>query len=97
MTSFEIGVGDTKIIIPSFKTTSKLFAQHFQILRELDHKLRLLKKSKDKQRSEDQSWYQIDEIINVLDSGIKFLNFPDVDLASQMVEDARLRESSMAD
>lgn len=39
MTSFEIGVSDTKIIIPSFKTTSKLFAQHFQILRELNHKL----------------------------------------------------------
>ena len=97
MTSFEIGVSDTKIIIPSFKTTSKLFAQHFQILRELNHKLQLLKKSKDKQRSEDQSWYQIDEIISVLDSGIKFLNFPDIELASHMVEDTRLHDSSMAD
>jgi len=45
LTAFEIGVSGTKIIIPSFKTTSKLFAQHFQILRELNHKLQLLKKS----------------------------------------------------
>jgi hypothetical protein len=26
MTAFEIGVSDTKIIIPSFNTTSKLFS-----------------------------------------------------------------------
>ena len=29
LTTFEIGVSNKKIIIPSFKTTSKLFAQHF--------------------------------------------------------------------
>jgi len=98
LTAFEIGVSGTKIIIPSFKTTSKLFAQHFQILRELNHKLQLLKKSKDKQRSEDQSWYQINEIISVLDTGMKFLNFPDVDMASKMVEEsARRNDSSMAE
>ena len=29
LTREEIGVSDKKIIIPSFNTTSKLFAQHF--------------------------------------------------------------------
>ena len=43
MTREEIGVSDKKIIIPSFKTTSKLFAQHFQILRDLRHRIDLLK------------------------------------------------------
>mmetsp|Transcript_11438 Transcript_11438/g.17228 ORF Transcript_11438/g.17228 Transcript_11438/m.17228 type:complete len:114 (-) Transcript_11438:317-658(-) len=44
MTKEEIGVNErTKIIIPSFNTTSKLFTQHFQILRELKHKIDLLK------------------------------------------------------
>jgi hypothetical protein len=29
----EVGVSDKKILIGSFKTTSKLFTQHFAILR----------------------------------------------------------------
>ena len=35
MTKEEFGISDKKIIIPSFGTTSKLFSQHFAILREL--------------------------------------------------------------
>lgn len=44
----EFGVGEKKIIIPSFETTGKLFAQHFQILRELKHQIDQLKKAYDK-------------------------------------------------
>ena len=43
MTNEEIGVSDKRIIIPSFTTTSKLFRQHFFILRELRHRIDLLK------------------------------------------------------
>ena len=43
MTREELGVSDKRIIIPSFWTTSKLFAQHFSILRELKHRIDLLK------------------------------------------------------
>ena len=47
MTREEVGISDKKIIIPSFQTTSKLFAQHFHILRELRHKIELLRQSKE--------------------------------------------------
>lgn len=77
LTKTEFGVGDKKIIIPSFHTTGKLFAQHFQILRELKHEIDQLKKAYDKQRSEIRSWDQIDKILGVLDSAIYYLNFPD--------------------
>lgn len=43
MTREELGVGETKIIVPSFKTTIDVFKNHFQILRELRHKIDLLK------------------------------------------------------
>ena len=66
MTKVEMGVSDKKIIIPSFNTTSKLFAQHFQILRELRHKIDLLKQAYENQRSMDRSWEQIDDILNIL-------------------------------
>ena len=39
----EIGISDKKIIIPSFGTTGQLFSQHFAILRDLRHKIDLLK------------------------------------------------------
>ena len=73
----EFGVGEKKIIIPSFETTGKLFAQHFQILRELKHQIDQLKKAYDKQRSEIRSWDQIDKILNVLNTATFYLNFPD--------------------
>ena len=44
-TKEEIGIGSKRIIIPSFGTTAKLFAQHFHILRELRHKIDLLKQA----------------------------------------------------
>ena len=36
-----------------------------------------MKRAKDKQRSDAQAWYQIDQIIKILNNGIDFLNFPD--------------------
>ena len=73
----ELGISDKKIIIPSFETTSKLFAQHFHILRELRHQIELLRQSKDDQRSLERSWYQIDRILHVLSEGCLFLDFPE--------------------
>lgn len=76
MTREELGISDKKIIIPSFETTSKLFAQHFHILRELRHKIDLLRQSKEDQRSLERSWYQVDRILHVLSEGCLFLDFP---------------------
>lgn len=45
MTNEELGISDKRIIIPSFSTTSKLFRQHFFILRELRHRIDLLKQA----------------------------------------------------
>ena len=77
MTKSELGISPRKIIIPSFNTTGKLFAQHFQILRELKHKIDLLKQAYLSQRSEERSWESIDRIIDVLDSACYYLDFPD--------------------
>ena len=52
----EFGITDKKIIIPSFGTTSKLFSQHFAILRDLRHKIDLLKQAYEFQRSDKRSW-----------------------------------------
>ena len=43
VTKEELGISDKKIIVPSFGTTSKLFSQHFAILRNLRHKIDQLK------------------------------------------------------
>ena len=56
MTREELGVGDTKIIVPSFKTTEDVFKNHFSILRDLRHKIDLLKQAYEDQRSLDRSW-----------------------------------------
>lgn len=56
MTNEELGISDKRIIIPSFTTTSKLFRQHFYILRELRHRIDLLKQAYEDQRAIDRSW-----------------------------------------
>ena len=45
MTREEIGISDKKIIVPSFNTTTKVFKRHFQILRDLKHKIDLLRQA----------------------------------------------------
>ena len=67
MTHEQLGVSDKRILIPSFMTTSKLFGQHFQILRELKHRIDLLKQAYEDQRAVDRSWDQINKIIEILD------------------------------
>lgn len=42
MTKQELGISNKRIVIPSFETTSKLFAQHFAILRALRHRIDML-------------------------------------------------------
>jgi len=44
LTNYEVGVnGDKSIIVPSFGTTSALFARHFNTLRKLKRRVDLLK------------------------------------------------------
>lgn len=46
LTNYEVGVhGDRSIIVPSFGTTSALFARHFNTLRKLKRRVDLLKQS----------------------------------------------------
>lgn len=77
VTRRELGVSNKTILIPSFQTTSKLFAQHFTILRELRHRVFLLKQASEDQRSSERSWDQIDAVIVVLDEACKYLDMPE--------------------
>lgn len=79
MTKEEFGISDKKIIIPSFGTTSKLFSQHFAILRELKQKIEQLKQAYEFQRSESRSWKQIDQILVVIAKACKYLDFNDME------------------
>ena len=90
MTREEVGISDKKIISPSFETTSKLFAQHFHILRELRHKIELLRQSKEDQRSLERSWYQVDKILHILQEACAFLDFPEEKEEIQPVPDLQL-------
>ena len=76
-TKAEFGITGQKIIIPSFGTTSKVFAQHFAILRDLQHKIELLKQAYEYQRSDKRSWEQIDAILDVIEEACKYLDFPE--------------------
>lgn len=85
MTKHELGVSDKKIIIPSFGTTSKLFTQHMQILRDLKFRVGMMTRASNDQRSRDQSWEQIQEIQNVIQKALYFLDFPDDQEYNQQV------------
>lgn len=93
MTKEELGVSDKKIIIPSFDTTGKLFAQHFHILRELKYKIDLLKQACEDQRSDERSWEQIDDIRKVLNQACYFLDFPE----DNEIQQRMIRESIMSE
>ena len=74
LTNFEVGVqGDRNIIVPSFGTTSTLFARHFQTLRLLKRRCDLLRQCYYAQMDNKSSWEIVDEIITVMDRGFKFL------------------------
>lgn len=82
----ELGISDKQIVIPSFNTTSKLFAQHFHILRELKYRIDRLKQAYDDQRSGTRSWEQIDEVRKILTRAVYYLDFPkDQEISDNMI------------
>ena len=56
-----------EIIVPSFRTTVDVFAQHFLILRELKHRIELLLQAYYSQMDKKKTWEQVNEIVKVLD------------------------------
>lgn len=81
MHSDELGVTKKEIIVPSFGTTAKIFTQHFAILRDLKHKIELLKQSYEYQRSEDRSWENVNQILGVIEQAMYYLDFvPDEEI-----------------
>ena len=57
--------------------SSALFAQHFSILRELRNYCQQFKEAvKKKDNDTDTVYKNFDNIINILDTGCQFLNFP---------------------
>ena len=64
--------------MPSFGTTSALFARHFNTLRLLKRRVDLLKQSYYAQMDSDKSWEHVDEIITVMENGFRFLTTEEV-------------------
>ena len=56
--------------------SSSMFAQHFSILRELRHYCLQLKEAVRTENDMDTVWKHMDNIINILEVGCQFLNFP---------------------
>ena len=56
--------------------SSSMFAQHFSILRELRHYCLQLKEAVRTENDVDVVWKHMDNIINILEVGCQFLNFP---------------------
>lgn len=76
MTQEDKTITDKSIIIPSFATTSAIFTQHFMILKDLKKRIEGLKKAYYRQREEARAWELVDHILLILDSGVKYLDFP---------------------
>jgi len=72
----ETSINNKKILIPSFSTTSAIFSQHLVILKDLKRRIEGLRQAYVRQREEARSWELVDKIIEVLDKGCKFLEFP---------------------
>lgn len=74
LTNYEVGVqGDKSIIIPSFGTTSAIFAKHFSTLRKLKRRVDLLKQSYYAQMDPDKCWEHVEQILEFMDKGFRFL------------------------
>lgn len=71
----EIDVGKEKAGL-KLDASSSMFAQHFSILRELRHYCLQLKDVVKNESELDVVWKHIDNIINILEVGCQFLNFP---------------------
>lgn len=70
--------GDKRIIMPSFGTTSALFARHFEILRTLKRRIDLLKQAYFAQADNERTWDQVDKILDVLEQACEFLSVDDM-------------------
>lgn len=81
-----------QLIVPSFSTTSQIFSQHLAILRELKHKILLLKKSYEFQRNIEQSWKNIDKIIFVIEKACEYLDFISSDKNTLSKNEENLKE-----
>ncbi|KAL4466811.1 hypothetical protein ABPG74_010408 [Tetrahymena malaccensis] len=57
-------------------STSALFAQHFSILREMRLYCKNFKESYSKEEDKEVLWAQFGNILNILEAGCQFLNFP---------------------
>jgi len=67
--------GNKQIVVPSFSTTGALFARHFDVLKNLKRRLLLLQIAYQQQQDEKRTWDQVQEIIKVLNEGLRFLAF----------------------
>ena len=70
-------------------TTTKLFNEHFMIMAELKSKISMLKQAYYNQMDKKKTWEQVDEIIKVLKTGCKYLDFPQDDQTSKYLLDDR--------
>ena len=75
-TQNQLGMSKKQVMVPSFETTAKLYQEHFLILRELKHKIDLLKQAYYGQMDKRKTWEQVDSILEVLVVGMAFLDFP---------------------
>ena len=65
----------TKVVVPSFSTSSALFAQHFSILRELRKRVDAMKNALEDQQDQEASWRALEKIMSMLESACNFLNY----------------------
>lgn len=71
LTHKDFGVNEKHtLIVPSFGTTSKIFAQHLSILRSLKSQIQRLYDAYADERSQQESWRAINNVLDVIDQGI---------------------------
>ncbi len=88
-------IGEKQIVIPSMFTMSKLIASHFNTLDKLKRRVLLLKQSFLKQVNQEESWEQIEHVIQILEVGSRFLRLDDFTLKQgepAVYEDFHLKE-----
>lgn len=69
-------VGEINKNVLKVDAGSSMFAQHFSILRELRHYCLQLREAVKSESDMDTVWKHMDNIVNILEVGCQFLNFP---------------------
>jgi len=64
-----------KLVVPSFSTTSSIFAEHYRILNGLRGRIEMLKQAYFKQQDQGRTWEQVDQILSELEKACEFLDF----------------------